>query len=379
MRFNPNLFAAEMAVRSAVVDREPAFDHEMPDDVYTNIASEYLGECVTNRRPMPPIVDAAEFIAETILEPTILVQGILHQGSKLVLGGGSKSFKTWTLLDLALSVASGLPWLGFETVKSKVIYLNFEIQSYAWQRRIQTVAKAKGVNIEPGMISLWNLRGHAADYKTILPRIAEEIAQKNIALVILDPIYKIYGDADENKAGDVAKLLNGLESLAVLTGAAIAFGAHFSKGNQAGKEAIDRISGSGVFARDPDSMLVFTKHQEEEAFTIEPILRNFSPVKPLAVRWNFPLFELAEELDPSKLKEVGGRRPEYDPNDILKLIPDGGISGKELCALAMQNGISERTFFRLRKTLENESKITFSKISGKWEKFGLFEGPSAKT
>jgi len=37
----------------------------------------------------------------------------------------------------------------------------------------------------------------------------------------------------------------------VKTGAAVGFGAHYSKGNQAGKEAIDRVSGSGVFARDP--------------------------------------------------------------------------------------------------------------------------------
>src|SRR5689334_2806046 len=53
---------------------------------------------------LPPIVDAAEFMAQKITPPTELVSGILHQGSKMVLGGGSKTFKTWTLLDLGISV-----------------------------------------------------------------------------------------------------------------------------------------------------------------------------------------------------------------------------------------------------------------------------------
>jgi len=46
--------------------------------------------------------------------------------------------------------------------------------------------------------------------------------------------------------------------------AASVFGAHFSKGNQAGKESIDRISGSGVFARDPDTILVIEVARKAE-------------------------------------------------------------------------------------------------------------------
>ena len=45
------------------------------------------------------------------------------------------------------------------------------------------------------------------------------------------------------------------------SGAAILYAAHFSKGNQAGKDAIDRISGSGVFGRDADTLIILTKHE----------------------------------------------------------------------------------------------------------------------
>ena len=48
---------------------------------------------------------------------------------------------------------------------------------------------------------------------------------------------------------------------------------HFAKGNASAKGTIDRISGSGVFARDPDSLVVFTRHEEEGAFVVE-MVRN---------------------------------------------------------------------------------------------------------
>jgi hypothetical protein len=69
---------------------------------------------------LPPIVDAASFVSEHLSEPPQLVRGVLHQGSMLALGGGSKSFKTWCLLDLALSVAHGADWLGFPTERGRM-------------------------------------------------------------------------------------------------------------------------------------------------------------------------------------------------------------------------------------------------------------------
>jgi hypothetical protein len=315
---------------------------------------------------LPELIDAADFLATPIDPPDELVEGILHKGSKLVFGGSSKSFKTWSLLDLAISVAYGADWLGRRTAQGKVLFVNFEIQPHSWQGRISKVAKAKGVEIKPGQIILWNLRGHAADFKRLIPQIIERARRENFALIILDPIYKLYGNTDENSAGNVALLLNSLETLATETGAAIAFGAHFAKGNASSKEAIDRISGSGVFARDPDSLLIFTKHETDDAFTVEPILRNFAPVEPFAVRWQFPLMQLADDLDPAKLKQAGGRKPENSPDDLLKLLTADGLTPANFLAVADEDGISKRTFYRLRKTLEKAGKIMLSKVSGKW-------------
>ena len=126
-------------------------------------------------------------------------------------------------------------------------------------------------------------------------------------LIIIDPTYKLLFNRDENKAGDIASLMNEFEMVAVRTGAAVAFGAHYSKGNQSAKEPIDRIGGSGVFARDPDSILSFTRHEEPDCFTVEMNLRNHPPQNPFVVRWEFPLFAIDSVLDPNRLKQAGGR------------------------------------------------------------------------
>jgi RecA-family ATPase len=238
---------------------------------------------------LPRIVDCADFLAQEIPKPPELVRGILHKATKMVVGGGSKTFKTWTLSDLGLAVAFGEPWLSFKTSKGRVLFINFEIPPAFFQHRIRAIEEAKNITLTPGQFDLWNLRGFAASYDLLLPRIIDRTKEQGYVLIILDPIYKLYGNMDENKAGDVARLMNALEDLTVKTEAAVAFGAHYSKGNQSLKETIDRISGSGVFARDPDTILNFTKHQEKDAFTVEATLRNFKAVEPFVVRWQYPL------------------------------------------------------------------------------------------
>lgn len=317
---------------------------------------------------LPTLIDVASFVALDLPEPKQIVKGLLHQGSKMVLGGGSKSFKTWVLLYLALAVAFGKRWLSFETTQGKVLYVNFEIQDFSWQQRIQVVAQAMGITLEPDRIQLLNLRGKAANHTELLPHISEAISGKGFALIVLDPIYKLYGSSrSENDTGDMAELMNGLERLAVESGAAVAFGAHFSKGNQAGKESIDRISGSGVFARDPDSLVMMTRHQENDCFTVEATLRNFPQVEPFVVQWHYPLMEEVE-LDPAKLKQIGGRKKEYLAEDLLSVLSVAGMTTTEWNKAAKEERLmGERTCYNLRKELTEAGLVLKSRINGKWQ------------
>ena len=254
---------------------------------------------------LPRILPGHEFMAKSEGEPPQLVEGVLHQGAKMVLGGPSKARKSWSLIDLMLSVSTGFPWWGFPTRRGRALYLNFELPAFALQYRITRIAAAKGIDDFTGF-DLWNLRGHATDFSALIPKILGRIRDTGYALILIDPIYKGLGSRNENDAGDIASLLNEVEQLAVKSGAAVVFGAHFSKGNQAGKDSIDRIGGSGVFARDPDVILTMTPHEQDDAHVIDLTLRALPPVKPFVVRWNESLFTTDREADPERLRATKG-------------------------------------------------------------------------
>jgi RecA-family ATPase len=261
---------------------------------------------------LPEIVPGNEFMAAPSPEPPQLIEGVLHQGSKMVLGGASKSRKSWSLIDLMLAVSTGGPWWGFPTIRGRVLYINFELPDFAFHYRLNAIAAAKGISDFAGF-DLWNLRGYATDLSDLIPKILLRIRDNSYALIVLDPIYKGLGKRDENKAGDIASLCNEIEQLAVRSDAAVVFGAHYSKGNQAGKDAIDRIGGSGVFARDPDVILTMTPHEERDAYVVDLTLRALPHVDPFVVRWQDARFERDSGADASKVKQPGKAAKEAAP------------------------------------------------------------------
>ena len=156
--------------------------------------------------------------------------------------------------------------------------------------------------------------------------------------------------------------MNAVERVSVETGAAIAFGAHFSKGNQSGKNAIDRVSGSGVFARDPDTLVSFTAHEEADCFTVETTLRNLPPSEPFVVRWEYPLFVRDDLLDPLNLKTVG-RPSKYTVDDAFGQLGDLSLTCEEW---AQRIGCTTKTLRPLRDELARTDRAEY--VDKKWRK-----------
>jgi hypothetical protein len=306
---------------------------------------------------LPVPMDYNQLCNSSLSPPVPVIEGLLHRGAKMVLGGGSKTYKTWSLSDLAISVASGATWWGLKTYPGRVLYINLELDPWHYRDRLQRIAAAKATS--PGSnFEVWNLRGHAADLEKLMPDLLSRTVGKGYALIVIDPIYKVLGRREENAAEQMAELLNLLEKLAVQSGAAIVFGAHFSKGNQAGKEAMDRISGSGVFGRDPDTILTLTRHEEEGAFTVDMTLRNHAPIAPFVVRWDAPLMVPDGRLDPAKLRQVSGRPKRYSESDLLDvLIAKGMTSAEWEIAAKGRSGIARSRFHELRRDLVASGRV----------------------
>lgn len=319
-----------------------------------------------DNRELPAIVDAARFTSKPIVEPPQVVQGVLHRGSKAVYGGPSKAFKTWTLVDLCVAVATGCEWLGLSTALGRVLYVNFELQDFAIHSRLQAIAGDRTCRI-PRNLHLWNLRGHACPLSRLLPELKKQITGEGYTLIVPDPIYKTLNGRNESDAGDIGELCEEIEAVAVETGAAVAFGAHFAKGNASGKEHIDRVSGSGVWARDPDTIITATAHEQEGAFAVEMTLRNFSPPPPFVIRWRFPRMVRDAMLDPTRLRRSkSGRAADYSVASILQHLPAPMCASdwQEVCK--KEDGISESTFYRLKK--EALASGLIAKAGKTWKK-----------
>ncbi|MGH8021016.1 MAG: AAA family ATPase, partial [Opitutaceae bacterium] len=232
------------------------------------------------------IVAASTFCAEDEQDPPQLIDGILYRGAKMIIAGPSKSRKTWNLTDLAISVALGAPWCGFTTRAASVLYVNLEIARFSYRKRIRFICTGRA--FDPADLTrfhIWNRRGRDNEITQLADRLRRQVARIAADLIIIDPIYKTYGDREENSNTEMAQILNELEKLAQDTGAAVLIAAHFPKGNLTARDAIDRIAGASVFGRDPDSLLILTPHEQGDAFTVSPILRDLPPQPEFVIQW----------------------------------------------------------------------------------------------
>ncbi|MBL9176082.1 MAG: AAA family ATPase [Verrucomicrobiales bacterium] len=331
-------------------------NHPEQAPVITRCASKALVNIGTVQTDFPAPVRLEEWMSKPLPHRPEIVRGLLRKGDKLTIGGSSKSHKTWLVSDLALCVSVGKPWMGFQTVKSRIVFLNLELPEDTFQKRIEMLCGASGVRLEEAEFFVCNLRGHRAS----IERIDEYLQQWSgeIGLLVLDPLYKLLGDRKENDAADMAELMGQLEAIATRHGCALVIPAHYSKGNQSEKEAIDRISGSGVFARDADAIVSLTAHEQPGCFAVEFTLRSFAPIDPFAIRWGFPLFRRDDTVDPKKLKRVAGRKPKVPDEELLALLGDSGKTWKEWQVAAREQlSIPGSTFKDRVRNLRESGKV----------------------
>lgn len=184
-----------------------------------------------------------------------LIGGVLRQGHKMLLAGPSKAGKSYALIELVIAIAEGQSWLGFDCAKGKVLYVNLELDRASCLHRFRDVYDRLGWK-PAGLrnIDIWNLRGKSIPMDKLAPKLIRRALKKDYIAVVIDPIYKII-TGDENSADQMAAFCNQFDKVCTELGCAVIYCHHHSKGNQGGKRSMDRASGSGVFARDPDALL----------------------------------------------------------------------------------------------------------------------------
>jgi hypothetical protein len=278
----------------------------------------------------PAPIPASELCAAPPPTPPELVAGMLYETGTLMLSAASKARKTWAMIDFAVSVATGLSWLGHYTSKSTVLYLNLELQGFDMEKRIKKVCQAKAVGVPRNLI-VHNLRGIIVSIDQLERRLPDLIRETGAKLVIIDPHYKLSSASgvEENSNDEQAFLLYRIESMVCGNGASVALCHHFSKGNKSEQSAMDRAAGAGAMSRWPDVIMTMTEHKTEHCMTVEYSLRNFAPIPSFVVRQAGAIWVRDGHQDPKNLKPKPAGRPTTNtPEALLEFLVDGMTGGE---------------------------------------------------
>ena len=236
-----------------------------------------------------------------------LIEGVLREGHKMLLAAPSKSGKSFLLIDLAVSIAAGVEWLGLKCKQGRVCYINLEVDEASCLHRVKDIYEKRGLDLKHlKNLDVWNLRGRSVPMNKLAPILAHRFKDRGYTAVLIDPIYKVI-TGDENNATEMSEFCSYFDEVATDIGSAVIYVHHHSKG-ASGKysNAADRSSGSGVFARDPDAILDMRRLNPEgleekyrkahpdasenlQAYEITSTLREFAPIKPIRCWFDHPL------------------------------------------------------------------------------------------
>lgn len=184
-----------------------------------------------------------------------LIDGVLRKGHKMLIAGPSKAGKSFLQIEMCIAIAEGKKWLDWQCSQGRVMYVNLELDRASCLHRFRDVYEAMGIRpLNLSNIDIWNLRGKSVPMDKLAPKLIRRAAKKDYVAIVIDPIYKVI-TGDENSADQMANFCNQFDLVCTELGCAVIYCHHHSKGSQGGKKSMDRASGSGVFARDPDALL----------------------------------------------------------------------------------------------------------------------------
>ena len=179
--------------------------------------------------------------------PGWLVQGLWPADAYGVLAAEDKAGKTWAILDLACSVATGRPWLGrFACPQAgRVLVFLGEGDQRAVVRRLRAICAHKHLQVEDlaARIRLC-FRVPRLTSGADLAAVAGELAAAPAALVILDPLYLAIGTAGAGAdLYAMGTVLSAIQGVCQSAGTALVVVTHWNKTGE-GRGA-KRISGVG--------------------------------------------------------------------------------------------------------------------------------------
>jgi hypothetical protein len=303
------------------------------------------------------------------------VEGLLTEGGASVIYGPSNCGKSFWVVDLGVSVASGTPFRDeLEVEQGAVVYIALE-GSHGAKNRIAALKQAgrlkKGnpffLIFEP--VSLLE-HGHADRLADTVAKIADE-SGSNVRLVILDTMARAMAGGDENSGVDMTAAVKSIDAIRAATGAHVAIVHHCGKdeargarGHSSLRAAVDtEIEVSRAMGESISTVRV-TKQRDMQAgeampFSLESVTvgtdRRGNPITSCIVKHE-------DEMMASKPGKTG-RKPTCTPEEMLQYLPADSIKAWQE-AVSENTGLSRSQFYDHKRQLEAGNRVRKTSTGG---------------
>lgn len=217
-----------------------------------------------------------EFLAASLPEPDPIVHGVLPMGATMMVGGQHKVGKTLFMSQLAMCVAGGVPWLGFDTTPTRVLFLNYEVAAWSYKKRLEKqfiglqrhgVTDAKTLARIRSNFLVESLPDLRVNKNSDLQALGEYAKRERVGLIILDPIRGAF-QGNRNEDATVDRVMQALLDLVVKpSGAGILMGHHLRKppsGEQVTGSTWD-LKGSSGFADAVDGIVTLRRDPKDHS------------------------------------------------------------------------------------------------------------------
>jgi AAA domain-containing protein len=228
-------------------------------------------------------VEPAWPLKERSEEHRWLVASLWAEQAVGIVGGEPKCCKSFLALDIAVSVAAGIPCLRRFGVPraGRVLLYAAEDALHIVRRRLDGICDAAGVALADLDILVITAPTVRLDMDADRRSLAETVARLKPRLLILDPFVRLHR-IDENASGEVAPLLAYLRDLQRRHSIAVLVVHHARKG-AGGVRAGQALRGSSEFHAWGDSNLYLRRDGDGDQLSLIVEHRAAPPLGPMAV------------------------------------------------------------------------------------------------